>query len=143
MKSRYNVLEVSNHLFATYYIHHKEKREMIELIYDLCFLYNSCLFSIVRIQTNDTFTLADNSFASTKKDIIRSIKIMTIDKKHLNSTYSLKFNCAQIKRDSNKIVLTKTSHIGGILSVTDQVANSTPSKGITRIKLLLKKLYLV
>lgn len=37
-----------------------------------------------------------------------------------------------MKLNLNGIVLTKESHIGGILLVTDHDADSTSSKGITR-----------
>ena len=115
---------------------------MIESTYDPCLLYSSSSFGIVGMQTDDTLILADNDFASTEEDAIRSAKIMTKDREHLTSAHSLKFNGAQIKLDSNEIVLTKESHVGGILPVTDHVADSTSSRGITRKKLSPKEQYL-
>lgn len=61
---------------------------------------------------------------------------MTKDREHLTSAHPLKFNDAQIKLDLNGIVLTKKSHVGGILLVTDHIIDSTNSKRITRKKLL-------
>ena len=65
---------------------------MIKSIYNLCLYYNSSLFGIVGMQTNNTLILADNVFASIKKNAIRSTKIMTNNREHLSSIYLLKFN---------------------------------------------------
>lgn len=91
------------------------------------------------MQTNNTLILANNNFISTKEEIIKSAKIITKDKKYLIFIYPLKFNSAQIKFDSNDIVLTKESYIGGILPVINHATNSTSFRGITRKKLLPKK----
>ena len=142
MKLLYSVPEAGNHWFANYHTYHKEKLEMIESIYNSCLFYSSSLFSIVRMQTNDILILADNDFASTKEDAIRSAKIMTKDIEHILPAHSLKFNGAQIKLDSNRIVLTKKSHVGEIFLVTDYATDSTSSRRITKKKLLPKKQYL-
>ena len=142
MKPLYGVLEAGNHWFATYHIHHKDKLGMKESTYDPCLFYSSGLFGIVGMQTDDILILADDDFASIEEDAIKSAKIMTKDRKYLTSAYSLKFNGAQIKLDSNGIVLTKESHVGGILLVTDHFADSTSSRGITRKKLSPKEQYL-
>ena len=67
---------------------------------------------------------------------------MTKNREHFTPAHLLKFNGAQIKLDSNRIVLTKESYVEGILPVTDHAANSTSSKGITRKKLSPKEQYL-
>ncbi len=67
---------------------------------------------------------------------------MTKDREYFTCTKLIKFNGAQIKLDSDGIVLTKDSHIGGILLVTDHNADSTSSRGITRKKLSTKEQYL-
>ena len=66
---------------------------------------------------------------------------MTKDQEHLTSSHPLKFNGAQIKLDSEGIVLTKKSHIGDILPVTNRDADSTSLRGITRKKLSRKEQY--
>ena len=71
--------------------------------------------------------------ASKKKQL--NPKIMTKDREHLTSAHPLKFNNIQIKLDSYGIVLTKKSHVEGILLVTNHAADSTSSKGIIRKKL--------
>ena len=60
---------------------------------------------------------------------------MTRDKKHLIFAYFLKFNGAQIKLNLNGIVLTKQSHVGGILLIIDQIADFSSSREITKKKL--------
>lgn len=94
------------------------------------------------MQTDDILILADNDFTSIKKDVIRSTKIMIKDKKLFTPIYFLKFNSAQIKFDSNRIVITKKSPVKKIPPVINHVVDSTSSKEITRKKLSLKKQYL-
>ena len=60
---------------------------------------------------------------------------MTKDHKHLNFSYSLKFNRAQIKLNSKKTILIQENHIGSIFSVTNRDVAFTSSRGITRKKL--------
>ena len=67
---------------------------------------------------------------------------MTKDGEYLTLAHPLKFNSAQIKLDSNGIILTKKSHVSGIFSVTNHIPDSTSSKEITRKKLSLKEHYL-
>ena len=135
----YGVPEAGNHWFATYHTNHKEKLGMEELTYDLCLLYKCVPFGIVEMQTNDTLILADNDFASKEEAEIKAAKIMTKDREYLTFTQPLKFNRAQIKLDSEGIVLTKESHVGGIFLVTDHNADSTCSRGITKKKLSPKE----
>ena len=125
MKLLYSVLKVSNYWFAIYHTYHKKKLKMIESIYNPHFLYNFSLFSIVRMQTDNTLILINNHFASTKKDAIRSVKIMIKNREHFTPTYFLKFNSAQIKLKLNGLVLTKKSYIEGILLVIDYTIDST------------------
>ena len=40
---------------------------MKKLLYNFCFLYSFDLFSIVKMQTNNTLILADNNFVGKKK----------------------------------------------------------------------------
>ena len=91
------------------------------------------------MQTEDKLILADNDFTRKKETAIQTAKIMTKDREHLTSSHLLKFNGAQIKLDSEGIVLTKESHVGGILPITNHDANSTSSRGIIRKKLSPKK----
>lgn len=97
---------------------------------------------IIKIQINDILILVNNNFANTKEKAIKLAKIMIKNRKHLTFAHSLKFNNAQIKLDSNSIVLTKNSHVDGILLITDHDAESTSSIGIIKKKPVFKKLFL-
>ena len=143
MKPLYDVPEAGNHWFATYHTHHKNKLEMKESKYDPCLLYSSGPFGVVGMLTDDILILADNDFAGKEESAIQTVKIMTKDREHLTSSHPLKFNRVQIKLDSEGIVLTKESHVGGILSITNRDVDSTSSRGITRKKLSPKEQYLV
>lgn len=45
---------------------------MKESIYDLCLLYSSSPFDIIRIQTDNILILADNDFAKKEKTAIQT-----------------------------------------------------------------------
>lgn len=107
---------------------------MRESIYNLCILYISGLFSIMGIQTDNTLILADHDFASVKENAITSAKIMIKNREYLTPTHPLNFNNVQIQSNSDRIILMKESHVGGILSVIDYIADSTSSREITRKK---------
>ena len=134
---------MSNHLFTTYHTYHKAQLGIKELTYDpYIFFSSSPAFGIVGIQINNILILADNDFASIEEDVIKSTKIMTKNREYLTYAHPLKFSGAQIKLDLDRIVLIKESHIGGILLVTDNIADLTSFKGITRKKLSPKEQYL-
>lgn len=67
MKLLYGVLKAGNHWFSTYHIYHNEKRVIKKLIYNLCLLYFSGLFSIVQMQSNETLILVNNNFQNKEK----------------------------------------------------------------------------
>ncbi len=94
------------------------------------------------MQTDDKLIIVDNDFASNEKVAMKKAKIMTKDREYLTYTPPIKFNGAQIKLDSDGIVLTKESNVGGIFLVTDHDADSTSSRGITKKKLSPKEQYL-
>lgn len=91
------------------------------------------------MQTDDILILVDNDFASTKEDTIRSTKIKSKERKHFTFLYYLKFNDAQIKFESNRIVPIKKSHVKRIFLVTDYIINYTSFKWITKKKLPSKQ----
>ena len=97
---------------------------------------------IVGMQINDILILADNNFGSNKEETIKVAKLMTKNRKQLTPAQPIKFNGAQIKLNSNGKVLTKESHVGGILPVKGHDVDSINLRGITRKKLSLKERYL-
>ena len=115
---------------------------MTESTYNSYLLFETEPLGIMKMQTNDILILADNNFASTTKETIKLAKIMTKNKEYITLVHPLKFNGTQIKLDSNNIVLTKESHVGGILPVTDHSIDSTSFRGITRKKISPKENYL-
>lgn len=142
MKPLYCVPEAGNHWFATYYKHYIEKLGMTESTYDPCLFYRSYPLGIVGMQSDEIFILADDVFASNKEGAIKEAKMMIYDHEYLSYTQPIKFNRAQIKLNLDGIVLTKESHIGGILLVKRHDVNSTSSRGITRTKLSPKEQYM-
>lgn len=77
------MLEIDNYWFASYKLYYKEKFKIIESTYNSCLFYRSDILEIVRMQTNNTLILANNIFASKKKEVIKAIKIITKNCKYL------------------------------------------------------------
>ena len=86
--------------------------------------------------------MADNNFPSTKEEEIKSAKIITKDREYLTPTHPLEFNGASMELNSNSIVLTKKSHVGGIFLVTGHIADCIGLNGIRKKKLSPKEQYL-
>jgi hypothetical protein len=125
IKLLYDVFEADNHWFVIYHVHHVNKLEMSQSIYDLCLLHTNMkidtssdlqtdlkddlLFrtnkNIVNIQTNDILILIDSNFAIAKKKAIIDAKIMIKSRDNLESNFSLKFNDTIIERQKNDIYL--------------------------------------
>lgn len=76
-KLLYSILEASNYYFGTYYLHYKEKLEIIKNIYNPYLFNRSNQLWIIKIQINDILMLDDNVFTSNKREIIKVIKIIT------------------------------------------------------------------
>ena len=74
MKSLYSIAEASNHWFAIYHTYHKDKLRMKETTYDPYFLYNSGLFGVMGIQTDNILILADEDFAGKEETVIQTAK---------------------------------------------------------------------
>jgi hypothetical protein len=116
IKSLYDVLEIDNHWFVTYHVHHVNKLDMTQLIYDSCLLHTDMKIdisslhdhlhtdiNIVDMQIDDTLILIDLNFATAKKNAIIDVKIMTKSRNNLDSNFSLKFNDTIIERQENDI----------------------------------------
>lgn len=71
---------------------------------------------------------------------MKTVKIITKNWKHLFFSQSLKFNEAQIKFNSKRIVLIKKSYINGIFLVTNYDSDFTNFQRIIKKKLSFKKL---
>ncbi len=83
--------------------------------------------------------LADNDFAKKEETVIQIAKIITKDQEHLTFLYYLKFNKTQIKLNLEGIILTKESHIGDILLITNHDVDSTSLRRITSKKISSKE----
>jgi hypothetical protein len=118
IKSLYDVSKADNHWFKTYHDHYIDKLDMTQFTYDSCLLYiiDRICIEIVSMQTNDTFILADQSFAVVEKEAVHSAKIMTKTREQLTFENSLKFNDTIIERiDSNDaIYFRQETHIQDI-----------------------------
>lgn len=66
---------------------------------------------------------------------------MSKNREYLTSVHPLKFNGTQIKINSKNIILTKKSHVRGVILVTNYVADFTSCRGVTRKKLSPKEKY--
>lgn len=66
---------------------------------------------------------------------------MTKNCNYFISIQPIKFNKIVIKFYLDRIILTKKNNISGIFYIISYNANSTSSKNIIKIKVLLKELY--
>lgn len=82
IKFLYSISKVGNYWFAIYPIHYKEKLEINEFLYDLCFFYSFSSFDIIKMQIYNIKIFIKNNFASKKKAIIKSAKIMIKDQQY-------------------------------------------------------------
>lgn len=106
-KPVYGILKASSHRFATYQIHHREKLRIKKSIYNHYFLYNSGLFSIMRIWINNTFIFVDNNFENVEEDAIKSAKIVIKNRNYLILAPYLKFNGIQISLNLDRMIMLK------------------------------------
>lgn len=107
---------------------------MTKLTYASYHFYSLGLLRIVGIQTDNTLILANNNFTSMEEKAVKNGKIITKDWEYLTSAQSIKFNGAQMKLDSNGIVLIKESYVSGILPLIKHDADFTSSKEIIKKK---------
>jgi hypothetical protein len=128
IKSLYDVFEIDNHWFVTYYAHHINKLDMTQSIYDLCLLHTNMKIDtssilqislkndhshtdmkIVDMQIDDTLILIDANFAIAEEKTIINAKIMIKSRDCFDSNSSLKFNDTIIKRQENDIYFRQIS----------------------------------
>jgi hypothetical protein len=95
------------------------------------------------MQTDDTFILADQSFAVIENEAIISAKIMIKTREQLISNNSLKFNDIKIERlDSNEsIYYRQKTHIQDIQLIQSIESIITNARSKVRIKLISRKQY--
>src|SRR6266702_5901723 len=68
LKPLYKVPEARNHWFKTYHQYHISKLKTEQSTYDPCLLYTqSNSLGIIRLQTDNTLFLANQTFADTKE----------------------------------------------------------------------------
>lgn len=91
------------------------------------------------MQIDNILILIDTNFTNTEKNTIKLAKIIKKNKEYPTSTYFLKFNNAQIKLNSNRIILIKKCHIREIFLIIDHITDFTSFRRIIRKKLSLKK----
>ena len=114
---------------------------MTESIYDSCLLYKHEPLEIVGMQTDDTLMLASDAFAEEEEQAIKTANIMTKKREHLTQANSIKFNGTRIKLKGTDIYLNHQAPIEDISLINSNDADSTSSRGVTRIKLSSKDQY--
>jgi hypothetical protein len=75
--------------------------------YDSCLLYtNEDGFGVVGLQTDDTFFLADKSFAKAEESELKKANFLAKAREQLTLTTPIKFNDSQIELQDNSILFT-------------------------------------
>ena len=119
---------------------------MIESTYDFCLLYRHESFGIVKLQTDDTLMLADETFAAEEEGAIK--KFLTKSRSCLTPIETIKFNELKIELHffSNEffhayITLRQEMHIGEISFIKQQTISSTSNRGVVRKNLTTNDQY--
>jgi hypothetical protein len=107
IKSLYKIAKAGIYWWAIYSKYHKDKLFMAISTYDLCLLITITEngFSIVRIQTDDTIILTDESFSILKKNELLNAKFITKSKEKLTPDSPLIFNKYILVQDGNTMSL--------------------------------------
>lgn len=92
VKFFYDIPEASNHWFAMYQNYHINSFSMTESICNPCLLQKYELFSIVRLQIDNTLILANNTFTAMEEEAINMVKFMTKEQAYLLLQTPIKFN---------------------------------------------------
>ena len=69
---------------------------MTQLTYNLCFLYNNKIFSIIGLQIDNTLFLIDKTFVNIKENKLYKAKFIAKEQERLTTITPLKFNRAII-----------------------------------------------
>jgi hypothetical protein len=93
-KLLYRILKAKTHWWATYHKHHKKKLAMAMFTYNLCLLIITTkrVFSIVRIQTDNTLILRLKEFSTIKDKKLTKAKFSAKPKELLSLKTLLIFN---------------------------------------------------
>lgn len=89
MKPLYNVLEVGNYKFTTYYCYHMEKLGMKQSIYDTYLLENFVSWSIIPLQIDNLLFLVESQFVIKEEERIQETHLMSRKKYHLSVKKSI------------------------------------------------------
>ncbi len=120
---------------------------MTQFTYDLCLLYKvieiDTRSDVVRMQTDDTLLLVDQSFVALKKKTIKSAKIMIKDRERLTSENSLKFNEIRIERLNKAIYFRQKTHIQDIQLMKSIESFTINAREKVRINLNLREQYII
>ncbi len=121
---------------------------MIQFIYDSCLLYIIVIshidMSIVNMQTDNIFILADQSLTAVENEAINSVKIMIKTREQLSFEHFLKFDDIRIERiDSNDTIhFRQEKHIQDIQLIKDEFTIIISARDKIRVMLISKKQYI-
>lgn len=136
VKLLYGVPEAGNHWFATYHNYHINDFAMTELTYDPCLLYRCAPFDFVGLQTDDTLMLANDTFAATEEEAIKTAKFITKERAYLSLETLIKFNGTWIQlASSGDITLSQETRDGGISLIKEHEASTTGSRELVQTNL--------
>ena len=116
---------------------------MIESTYDFCLLYRHRFFEIVGFQTDDTFMLTNEEFATDEKNAIAKTKFLTKSRNCLTTIEAIKFNGLKIELHFNsEIILRQKTHVEKISFIKRFCISSISIRDVVRENLIIKNQYI-
>ena len=116
---------------------------MKQSTFDHCLLYSNEPFGVVGLQTDDTLFLSDDKFAELEQSKLEKAEFLAKERESLTVGTDLKFNGAIIKlANDGSITLTQERQCQNLKLVTNNTADTTSSRGITRKDLPAKQQYI-
>jgi hypothetical protein len=119
---------------------HLDKLRMAQSTYDPCLMYstNNTSFGLVRLQTDDTLIVADNTFTEAEEVELQKAGFIAKKREQLTKGNKLKFNGRDITLQSdNSITITQESY-NTILQVVTTTADLVSSRGTIRRDVLIQ-----
>jgi len=124
LKPLYGVPEAGNHWFKTYHSHHVQQLHMDQSTYDPCLLQSNEPFGIVGLQTDDTLSLADETFAEASFDLSFAAQVINSSEGDAKDRLMIDVMCPRQAYERRQI--TKVKWINGDTNLANAMTKGKP-----------------
>lgn len=106
LKLLYNIAKLGTYWWKIYYSHHRNKLNIIILLYNLYLLFITTEpqnFGNIKIQINDIFNIINQPFLQLEEKQLHEAKLQVKPKIYLLHNNNLEFNGTKLKLESKNI----------------------------------------